>query len=101
MTRGLWISVAFLALLACGGRQGGGERTAPVIAVACPVSQAVVVIDDREIGTVRSLRRGIQLSPGAHRLELRHPDYHTHYQLLELSPRERRVIRVELAERLP
>ena len=60
-----------------------------------------MVINDREIGTVQSLRRGIALSPGSHRLEVRHPRYHSHYSVLELGKSERRVVVVDLAERLP
>lgn len=102
MRRRAAASIALLALLAaCGGRQRTAERSEPVIAVHCAVAQATVVINGRELGTVKSLRRGIRLSPGKHRLEVRHPDYHTYYELLELAPRERRVIEVELAERLP
>lgn len=95
-------AVALVALFAaCGGSQKAAERSEPVIAIHCPVSQATVIINGRELGSVRSLRRGIRLSPGKHRLEVRHPDYHTYYELLDLAPRERRVIDVELAERLP
>lgn len=89
-----------VALAACGGRRGPPRRDEPIIRIDCKVAQAVVVINDRELGTVRSLRRGIQLSAGNHRLMVRHPDYHTYYEILELARKERRVIRVELAEKL-
>ena len=87
-------------LAACGGPQNRPTRDEPVIRIECKVARAIVVINDRELGTVRSLARGIQLSPGTHRLMLRHPDFHTHYEILELTPKERRVINVELAEKL-
>jgi hypothetical protein len=104
--RGALAAVAIAAVIAaaggagCGGHKAPPTRDEPVIRIDCKIPQAVVVINDRELGTVRSLRRGIRLSPGTHRLVLRHSDYHTHYQILELALKERRVIDVELAEKL-
>ena len=93
-------ALACALLIACGGTQGPKRSDEPVIGVKCSVASAIVVINDRELGTVRSLQRGIQLSPGTHRLVVRHPDFHTHYQILDLAPKERRIIEVELAEKL-
>lgn len=92
-------AVVAAALVAC-GHKPPRQRNEPIIRVDCKVARAIVVINDRELGTVRSLRRGIQLSPGKHRLVVRHPDYHTHYEILDLALKERRVIKVELAEKL-
>lgn len=93
--------VLTLAALGCGGTQSAAPSGDAVIRIECPVGRAVVVINDREVGTVETLRRGIRLSPGNHRIELRHPDYHSHYEVLALTARERRVVEIELAERLP
>lgn len=93
-------ALVLLGAVACGGTQGPRPRDEPVIGIKCAIASAVVVLNNRELGTVRSLRSGIRLSPGTHRLVVRHPDYHTHYQILELSLRERRIIEVELAEKL-
>jgi len=101
----LFISLALVltavATTSCGGTQNPQQRDEPIIRVDCKVIRAVVIINDRELGTVRSLKRGIQLSPGTHRLVVRHPNFHTHYQVLKLQRKERRIIEVELAQRLP
>ncbi len=106
-------SVLFLAILFTSGTvvvAGAGCGSAvrhslvdpgdAIIWIDSKISSAVVVINDREVGTVGSLRRGIALSPGTHRLEVRHPQYHSHYSVLVLRTRERRTIRVALAARL-
>ncbi len=86
----------------CGGavRRQVADPSDAIIRIDSTISSAVVVINDRELGTVRSLRRGIALSPGTHRLEVRHPRYHSHYSVLVLQAHEHRTIRVTLAERL-
>lgn len=94
--------VTALAAMACSGtdRPKTATRDA-VIRIDCPITDARVLLNDRELGSVAQLRRGIALSPGTHRLEVKHPGYHTHYAALELTRSERRVIVVELAERFP
>ncbi len=96
-------AVALLLLASCGSSQNSGENSKvdAVIRIDAEVASARVLVNDRDLGTVSMLRRGIALSPGTHRLEVRHPDFHTHFELLKLYLRERRVIAVKLAERLP
>ena len=65
------------------------------------VSDAVVWFDGRFLGPVGVMRGGIAVAPGRHRLELRHDDYFSHYQELELAPRQRLTLDIELAPVLP
>ncbi len=92
------------ALVACGGSQTpkqpalGGDA---VIKLDCAVEQAEVYVNDRQLGLCGDLRGGIALSPGVHRIEIRHDDYHTAYYELTLAEAERKTLRVDLALALP
>lgn len=91
-------------LVACGGSQSpkqpalGGDA---VIKLDCAVAQAEVYVNDRQIGLCGDLRGGIALSPGVHRIEIRHDDYHTAYYELTVATAERKTLRVDLAPALP
>lgn len=76
------------------------DRDDAIIYVEAPAA-AMVWIDGLEAGTVRQLRGGIALEPGAHRLELHQDGFHPHYQDLELAVAERRRLAIELAPVLP
>ena len=54
-------------------------------------------VTERRVGFVIDLDGGIALSPGKHRLEVRHDRFHTHYRMLELAPKQRTTVPVELA----
>lgn len=106
----LWLLFPALALaLAAGPACSGPAPSArtpvakddAVIKIVCGVADAELWVNDRFIAHVGKLRRGIALSPGEHRLELRHDRHHTHYELLAITARERRTLTVELAEILP
>jgi hypothetical protein len=106
------VAAAQLALVlavgagACGGR---GEPRAPsriaatdaIVRIRAEVEDASLWIDGRFIGAVGSLRGGVALHPGPHRLELRHEAYFVHYQELDLTPGQRLTLDVELAPLLP
>lgn len=81
--------------------RGKVSKNDAVIQIQCEVGDAELWVDDRFVAHVRSLRRGIALSPGEHRLEIRHDRHHTHYEILTVTARERRTLTVEMARILP
>jgi len=62
---------------------------------------AAVWVNGRYIGLVADLPDGIALSPGTHRVELRHDAHHTRYLELTVEARERRDLAIDLALILP
>ena len=100
---------AILAMLASGitlsggcphNTRGGGDDDAVVI-VRSAVEDASLWVDGRYIGPIGSLRGGVAVDPGAHRFELRHDDYFSHYEQLDLAAHETRTLEIELAPVLP
>lgn len=90
------------------GCSGGAKSTRgkvakndAIVTIECPVPDAELWVNDRFIAHTGKLRRGIALSPGEHRLELRHDRYFTHYQVIAVTARQRLALTVELAEILP
>ena len=102
--RGAALVVA-LALAGCGGTtgrvRGGADGDDAVVQIRASVADAALWFDGRFIGPIGGLRGGIAVEPGKHRLELRHDDYFSHYQELDLAPRQRLTVDVELAPVLP
>ena len=100
-----WLSVLVWLAVACGGSQrvpsGAVERNDAVIVIECDVADAVVWVNGREVRQIRDLSGGLALSPGDHRLEIRHDDFHTSYLELTLAARERREVHIDLAPVLP
>lgn len=93
-----------LAASGCGGAPATSTRVDKndaVLTIECEVRDAELWVDDRFISEIGRLRGGIALSPGDHRIELRHDDYHTHYAEITVVARERRALEISLAERLP
>lgn len=75
--------------------------TDAIVRVQASVPDAGLWIDGRFIGAVDSLRGGVALDPGPHRLELRHEAYFVHYQELDLAPGQRLTLAIELSPVLP
>lgn len=98
------VAIALVLGAACGGSQnhpGPARSDDAVVVLDCAVKQAEVYVNDRQIGQCGDLPGGIALSPGLHRIEIRHDDYHTAYYELTLVEAERRTLRVDLAPALP
>jgi len=100
------IAAAMAALLA--GCHGGAPRDPSrpaaddaIVKLAVDVDDAALWVDGRFVGPVGGLRGGVALAPGKHRIELRHDDYWSHYAELDLVPRQRVTLDVDLAPVLP
>lgn len=89
---------------ACPG-PGASSRTATktnaVVVIHSDVADAELWVDDRFIAHLGSLPAGIRLSPGSHRIEIRHDDYHTHFQEITVEPRQQLNLTLDLAPVLP
>ena len=72
-----------------------------VVKIQTEVKDASLWVDGRFIGPIGGLRGGIAVEPGKHRLELRHDAYWSHYEELDLAPRQQVSLVVELAPLLP
>ena len=65
------------------------------------IHDAALWVNGRYVAQLGELRGGISLSPGTHRVEIRHDDYFTQYEEITVVARERRRIVIELAPVLP
>ncbi|HUQ05435.1 MAG TPA: hypothetical protein VM261_23195 [Kofleriaceae bacterium] len=72
-----------------------------VVRVRTAVKDASLWVDGRFIGPIGGLRGGVALEPGKHRFELRHDEYFSHYEELDLAPRQEVQLDVEMAPILP
>ena len=85
-----------------GASQGAAQRGRDaVVLITCNVAEASLFVDGRFIAPVGLLRGGVAVSPGSHRVELRHQEYLSRFLELELQPAERRTIAAELFPILP
>jgi hypothetical protein len=104
-THGGWAALVLVLAafsVACGGttqQVGKGESKSAVLVVSCNVPEAEVWINSRYSRSAGELARGLRMSPGSYRLEVRHSGYHSRYFELDLAAQERRVVEVELARR--
>lgn len=90
--------------VACGGVSQGATLTAnnsAVLVVECDIPAAEVWINSRYSRSAGETSRGLRLRPGSYRVEVRHGGYHSRYFEFELSAKERRTIKIELAQRFP
>ncbi len=91
--------------VACGGRNlrdpARVDGDDAVVKVRTAVKDASLWVDGRFIGPIGGLSGGVALEPGKHRFELRHDEYWSHYEELDLAARQRVVLDVELAPVLP
>ncbi|MBT8493622.1 MAG: PEGA domain-containing protein [Deltaproteobacteria bacterium] len=96
------IVVLAAALLACSGSQKSkSSANNAVILVSVAEPEAAIWVDGRFVAIASQAKGGVSVEPGSHRIEIRHDRYHTHYQLIEVTPKQRLRLEVELAEDLP
>ena len=96
--------VGLVGLLACcGPKVGPNGVTAEdaIVIVKSNVRDAQVYVDGRFVASLEVLRGGVAVSPGAHRMELRHDDFFSGYLELDLKRAERRKVTLALAPILP
>ena len=92
----------FLGPLACGGSATERPRNdRAIVKLQCDVPDAEVWVDGRYFREVSELRNAFRLRPGEHRIEVRHPGYHSMYYELTAKAGSRHTLRVDLARRLP
>lgn len=95
--------IAGLALAsACGGTQTvpqAAQATA-VVRIECSVKDAEIWLDSSFFREVADAPNGLRVLAGAHRIEIRHPDYHSIYVELELREGENKSLSVELLPKL-
>lgn len=104
MTRALGLAcIAAIAASACAPKAGsrGATSNDAVIYLKSNVRDAQLYVDGRFIAPLDALGGGVALSPGAHRLELRHEDYFSSYVELQLARAERKRLALDLAAILP
>ena len=99
---GLVVMLGMLLAAACSGPArtvSEPARDDAIITFDCAVADAEVWVNERFYAD--GLKRGIAVSAGSYRIEVRHDRYHTFYLELTVKARERRPVTVELAEILP
>lgn len=97
-------AVAVVVAAACGGTKRDPARPDAddaVVRVRTTVPDASLWVDGRFIGPIGGLRGGFALEPGKHRVELRHDEYWSHYEELDLAPRQQVQLDIEMAPVLP
>jgi len=94
--------LAVLLLAGCpGARSGERGRDNAVVILRCDVPDAALWLDGRYIQEIGAMKGGISVHPGRHRIEIRHDEHFSYYSELELAPKERRIVDVDLAPILP
>lgn len=96
------LALGSLVLGACGGAStpATSARDA-VVRITSNVAEASLFVDGRFLAPVGLVTGGVALSPGRHRLELRHEGYLARFLELELAPAERRRVDAQLFPVLP
>jgi hypothetical protein len=90
------IFLSWLAACATAGLDGATE-----LKVDSNVGEASVYIDDVLVGRVAEWSKGGRaIRAGFHRIEVRHPDYHSHFQEIEAAEGARLRIDATLRPRL-
>jgi hypothetical protein len=96
------VAAAVAALAGCGARAASGRSSRDaVVLVRSNVPDASLFLDGKFVAPVGLLKGGVAVSPGRHRVELRHPEFLGRFLELEVAPAERRVVEAELFPMLP
>jgi hypothetical protein len=98
--------VAVAALLALAAACGAAKSPSPssrdaVVRLTSNVAEASLFVDGRFLAPVGLITGGVALSPGRHRLELRHDGYLARFIELELAPAEQKQVDARLFPVLP
>ena len=101
-----FLAVAALAAVAavaggCGPRGPAVRPEAQGLRIVCAVDDAVVLIDERPVGTAAMVReRDLPILPGHHRVEVRAERFFTRYADVEIAPGARVRLAITLRPRL-
>ena len=97
-TRSLLAAAALFALAAVSCAHGlGGEAIS--FRVECNVPDATLWVDDVLVGKVTDWKSdGTQIRAGFHRIEVRHPNYYSFFQEVELPGGSHVVVNAKLRE---
>ncbi len=83
------LAAAALLVGALSGCATARPRPAARLRIDCSVPQALVLLDDEAVGPASEWAgEGRLVSPGFHRLELRHPTYYSYFAELQLRAGE-------------
>ncbi len=101
--RAALLAVIVTCGVACGPKIGpnGVTDEDAIVIVKSNVRDAQVYIDGRYVASLEALHGGLAVSPGAHRMELRHDDFFSTYLELDLKRAEHRRVTLALAPILP
>ena len=92
-----------LALTACGPKPDPNAPSADdaIVKLTSNVKDAQVYVDGQFIAPLVALRGGVAVTPGVHRVELRHDEYFSSYLELTVARAERKTIALDMAPLLP
>lgn len=90
-------------VIACGPKPSPARAGASdaIVYVKSNIADAQLFLDGQFVAPVGTLRAGIALDPGRHRLELRHDDYFSRYVDLDLHRAETQQLQLDMAPVLP
>jgi hypothetical protein len=97
--RAVILTLLLAGPLGCAGRSPAPEPASALVSFESNVGDAEVWVDD--VFHPEALRRGIRLRAGAHRIEIRHDDYHERYFEVTLVAGEQRTLDARMAAVLP
>lgn len=103
-TRACAALVGLATALGCSGPSQPAPQTPAALAIVkieSNVRDALVYVDGRFEATLDRMRGGLAVTPGVHRIELRHDDYFSRYLEVTLERSERRMLQMEMAPLLP
>lgn len=95
------IVLALVMGIACGPPPASQKSLSAVLRIECEVPDAEVYLDSQYFREISEMPAGVRLKAGAYRVEVRHAEYHSRYFEFNLAESERKLIQVELAQRLP
>jgi hypothetical protein len=94
------LALACLAA-ACGPRGPSARPEAQGLRVVCAVDDAVVLVDERPVGTAAMVReKDLPILPGHHRVEVRAERFFTRYADVDVAPGARVRLDVTLRPKL-